>query len=139
MVRETTGTRKKPDDIDATVRRSLGESAAHHAKARELITDFASTRGVTPPPAPDPNLDFQEELITARHDIEELQRKAKSSNLSVRAPGGSSVRIAGLAGWQITIVLIFSAGLAAWAWVATHSVTIATPVTLPAAPAPAHS
>ncbi len=128
-------TDKKRDDIDPTVRRSLGEAAAHNAKAREHLTDFATSRGAPPPPAPEPNRDFEEELITARHDIEELQRAAKKSNLSVRAPGGSSVRIAGLAGWQITIVLIFCAGLAAWAWVATHSVTIATPVTLPAAPA----
>jgi len=134
MARETTGTRKKPDDVDPTVRRSLGESAAHNAKARNLITDFASSRGTASPPTPEPNLDFQEELITARHDIEELQKAARSSQLSVRA-GANSIRIAGLAGWQVSVVLIFCAGLAAWAWVATHSITIATPVTLPAAPA----
>jgi hypothetical protein len=132
-------TDKKQDDIDPTVRRSLGESAAHNAKTRELITDFATSRGAPAPPAPEPNRDFEEELITARHDIEELQRAAKSSQLSVRVPGGSGIRVAGLIGWQVMVILVALAAIGAWAWVQTHSITIATPVPLPVQLAPAHS
>lgn len=129
----------KKDELDPTVRRSLGEAAAHNAKSRELIADFAVSRGGPPPPAPEPNNDFQEELITARHDIEELQRAAKSQ-FSVRVPGGSGIRVAGIVGWQIMVILVALAAIAAWAWVTTHSITIATPATPPAVPAaPAHS
>jgi len=128
-------TTKKRDDIDPTVRRSLGESAAHNAKARELIADYATNRGAPPPPVPEPNKDFEEELITARHDIEELQRAAKSSQLSVRVPGGSGIRVAGLIGWQVMVILVALGALGAWAWVQTHSITIATPAPSPAAPA----
>ncbi len=125
----------KKRDIDPTVRRALGESAAHNAKARELLSDLAMTRGVPPPPAPEPNTDFEEKLITARHDIEELKKAAKSSQLSVRAPGGSGFRVAGLKGSQLMVILIALAAIAAWAWVQTHAITVATPVTQPAAPA----
>ena len=130
----------KKRDIDPTVRRALGESAAHNAKARELLADLATSRGAVPPPAPEPNTDFEEELITARHDIEELKKAAKSSQLSVRAPGGSGFRVAGIVGWQIMVILVALGAIAAWAWVATHAITVATPVTQPAPPAaPAHS
>ena len=132
-------TDKKRDDIDPTVRRSLGESAAHNAKAREMLTDFAASRGGVAPPAPEPNKEFEEELITARHDIEELKKAAKSSHLSVRVPGGSGIRVAGLVGWQVMIILVALGALGAWAWVQTHSITIATPVTLPVQLAPVHS
>jgi len=134
-------TKIRREDIDPTVRKALGESAAHNAEARRLIAELAASRGVPVPPIPPPNNDFEEELITARHDIEELKRglaaKPMASNpeFSLRAPGGSSVRVAGLAGWQVSVVLIFCAGLIAWAWVATHSITVAAPVTPLAAPA----
>lgn len=128
-------TTKKRDDIDPTVRRSLGESAAHNAKAREMLTDFATSRGAVPPPVPAPNNDFEEELITARHDIEELKKSARTSQLSVRVPGGSGIRVAGLIGWQVMVILVALGAIGAWAWVQTHSITIATPVTLPAVPA----
>ncbi len=126
---------KKPG-IDPAVGQALGESAKHNAEQRRLITDLAKSRGSSVPEALAPQSlppNWQEELTPIQNDVEELKRQMRPG-FSVRA-GSAGIRVAGLAGWQITVCLVFACGLAAWAWVATHSVTIATPVTLPA-PAP---
>jgi hypothetical protein len=133
---------KKPG-IDPAVGQALGESAKHNAEQRRLIAALAKSRGSVVPEAHEPQSlpsNWQEELTPIQNDVEELKRQMKrgplasSPGFSVRA-GSAGLRVAGLAGWQITVCLVFACGLAAWAWVATHSVTIATPVTLPA-PAP---
>jgi hypothetical protein len=135
----------KKHGIDPAVGRSLGESAKHNAEQRRLISDLARSRGTVVPeehaPHPLPS-NWQEELTPIQNDLEELKRQmgarpqqASHPEFSVRAPWGTGLRLAGIAGWQIAAVAISLGAIAAWAWVATHSITIATPVTLPA-PAP---
>lgn len=103
------------------VMRDLGEADAHAAEARRQLVELAKQRGVPPAP-PLPN-DFEEELITARHDIEELKARATmpSGELSVRAPGGAGVSVRGVSGGQLVAVvsaLAVVAVIAAAAWLA---------------------
>ena len=100
------------DDIDPILKRAVAETLGEQRQVREHLTALATSRGTT---APEPPLlrDFEEELITAKHDIEELKRAAMESRPSLNVSiFGQRVHVAGIQGGRLIVLVLALALLA---------------------------
>jgi len=129
----------KPPDIDPAVKRALAESMAHNGESRRKLGQLAKLRGVPEPPTPDASAEFEKELDTAKHDIEELQRAARAARAplpsepeaSVRA-GPLHVRVGNVPAWMLMVTLVLVSAIAAFAYMTVHAPPASVPTPLPA-------
>lgn len=101
------------DDIDPTLKRAVTETLEHQREVRESLTALATSRGTTVPKPASTLNDFEEELITAKHDIEELKRAALESRPSLNVSiFGQRVHVAGVQGGRLVMLVLALALLA---------------------------